>query len=145
MTDSDKTILLVDDDIEDIELTVMALEEANMTTKIVVAHSGQGALDYLFGTGKYTGRDASLLPQVVLLDLKMPKMDGLDVLRRIRSNPQTRRLPVVILTTSDEESDMIASYDNHANSYIRKPVGFEEFASAVRQVGLYWQELNENE
>ncbi len=143
MIHEDKVILLVEDNVEDVELTIMALEEANVGNRIVVTRDGEAALDYLYGTGPYAGRDSSILPQVVLLDLKMPKVDGLDVLRRIRSDERTSRLPVVILTTSDEQSDKIASYEHHANSYIRKPVGFDQFAEAVRQVGAYWLVLNE--
>jgi two-component system, response regulator len=143
MMDADKVILLVEDDAEDVELTLLALAEANVGNQVVVAPDGQTALDYLFGTGVYVGRDLSIQPQVVLLDLKMPKVDGLAVLRRIRRDDRTRHLPVVVLTTSDEERDKVASYDNHANSFIRKPVDFEQFAEAVRQVGAYWLILNQ--
>jgi two-component system, response regulator len=143
MIHDDKVILLVDDSADDIELTVMALEEANVVNRIVVARDGVEALEYLYGTGTYEGRDISDQPQVILLDLKMPRMDGLEVLRRLRADDRTKRLPIVILTSSDEESDRIASYEEHVNSYIRKPVDFERFIEAVRQVGAYWLVLNE--
>jgi two-component system, response regulator len=140
---NDKIILLVEDNPSDIGLTKRALEKHRITNQLVVAENGQEALDYLFGTGAHAGRDVTDLPTVVLLDLKMPKLNGLEVLRRIRDNPRTKRLPVVILTTSKDEQDILNSYDLGANSYIRKPVDFHQFAEALRQLGLYWLVLNE--
>jgi CheY-like chemotaxis protein len=124
-------------------LTKRALANANIANKLVVAEDGQEALDYLFGTGHYAGRDAAPLLAVVLLDLKLPKVDGLDILRRIRANERTKRLPVVILTSSQEEQDIAAGYDLGANSYIQKPVDFLKFAEAIKTLGLYWLVLNE--
>ena len=138
-----KTILLVEDNPSDIDLTKRALANANIANKLVVAEDGQEALDYLFGTGHYAGRDAAPLLALVLLDLKLPKVDGLDVLRRIRADERTKRLPVVILTSSQEEQDIAAGYDLGANSYIRKPVDFSQFAEAIKSMGLYWLVLNE--
>ncbi|NJN95097.1 MAG: response regulator [Anaerolineales bacterium] len=138
-----KIILLVEDNPSDIGLTQRALAKSNIANKLMVAEDGQEALDYLFGTGNYTGRDPANLPALILLDLKLPKVDGLEVLRQIRADPRTRRQPVVILTTSKEEQDMAASYDLGVNSYIRKPVDFTQFALAVHQLGLYWLVLNE--
>ena len=140
---SQKTILLVEDNADDEELTIRALKKNNVTNNLVVARDGVEALDFLFGTGAYTGRDTALLPGLVLLDLKLPKIDGLEVLRRIRADPRTRRMPVTVLTSSREEQDLIKSYDLGANSYIRKPVQFDQFTEAVRQLGLYWLILNE--
>ena len=139
----DKTILLIEDNPSDIELTQRALEKGHILNKLVVASDGQEALDYLFGTGAYAGRDASDFPALTLLDLKLPKVSGLDVLRRIRTEALTRRMPVVILTSSREEQDVAASYDLGVNSYIRKPVDFEHFVQSVAQLGLYWLVLNE--
>ena len=138
-----KTILLVEDNPDDVKLTLKALEKSRITNEVKVAWDGIEALDYLFGTGTFTGRDMNLMPQVILLDLKMPKMDGIEVLRRIRSDERTQLLPVVILTTSNEDKDRIESYRLGANSYIRKPVDFNQFAEAVQQLGLYWLVLNE--
>ena len=138
-----KTILLVEDNPSDIDLTKRALANANIANELIVAEDGQEALDYLFGTGHYAGRDAAPLLAVVLLDLKLPKVDGLDILRRIRANRRTKRLPVVILTSSQEEQDIAAGYDLGANSYIRKPVDFSQFAEAIKSMGLYWLVLNE--
>jgi len=140
----DKTILLIEDNPSDIELTQRALEKGHILNKLVVASDGQEALDYLFGTGAYAGRDASDFPALTLLDLKLPKVSGLDVLRRIRTETSTRRMPVVILTSSREEQDMAASYDLGVNSYIRKPVDFGHFVQSVAQLGLYWLVLNED-
>ncbi|MDO9532398.1 MAG: response regulator [Deltaproteobacteria bacterium] len=139
----DKIILLVEDNPSDIGLTKRALKKHRITNELVVAENGQEALDFLFGAGAHAGRNVTDLPTVVLLDLKLPKLSGLEVLRRIRDNPRTRRLPVVILTTSKDEHDIITSYDLGANSYIRKPVDFHQFAEALRQLGLYWLVLNE--
>jgi len=138
-----KIILLVEDNPDDEALTRRALAQHRITNELVVVHDGVEALDYLFGTGAYAGRDPSGMPQVVLLDLKLPKLDGLEVLRRLRADPRTRLLPVVILTSSNEEQDRIDSYGLGANSYVRKPVDFGQFAEAVRQLGLYWLVLNE--
>ena len=138
-----KSILLVEDNPDDVELTMRALAKSHVANSVDLAVDGVEALDYLFCTGKFTGRDPCLLPQVILLDLKMPRMDGLEVLRRIRADEKTRLLPVVILTTSSEERDKVESYKLGANSYIRKPVDFAQFAESVRQLGLYWLVLNE--
>lgn len=138
-----KPILLIEDNQQDELLTLRALRKNNVRNEVVVCRDGAEALDYFFGAGAFAGRDLSVQPQVVLLDLKLPKVDGLEVLRRIRQDPRTRRLPVVILTTSTEEQDIGAGYDLGANSYVRKPVDFNEFAEAVRNLGLYWLLLNE--
>src|SRR5271154_3490708 len=140
---SDKTILLVEDNADDEELTVRALKKSNLANNLSIARDGVEALDYLFGTGAHAGRDTSVLPGLVMLDLKLPKIDGLEVLRRLRADERTRRLPVVVLTSSKEEQDLITSYNLGANSYIRKPVDFNQFTDAVRQLGLYWLMLNE--
>jgi two-component system, response regulator len=136
-------ILLVEDNPDDEALTLRALKKNNIRNEVVVAHDGVEALDFLFGTGLYAGRDLSVLPQVILLDLKLPKIDGLGVLQRVRAEKQTQLLPVVILTSSIEDQDRINGYGLGANSYIRKPVDFGEFVEAVRQLGLYWLVLNE--
>ncbi|HHH13995.1 MAG TPA: response regulator [Thiolapillus brandeum] len=138
-----KVLLLVEDNPDDEMLTIRALKKHNLANEIVVARDGQEALDYLFGEGEYEARDEEELPQVILLDLKLPKVDGLQVLERIRANPRTRAVPVVVLTSSNEEQDIIRSYDLGANSYVRKPVDFEQFVEAARQLGLYWLVLNE--
>lgn len=140
---SSKIILLVEDNPSDIALTKRALEKAHIANQLMVAEDGQEALDFLFGTGAHQGRDISQQPTLTLLDLKLPKIPGLQVLRRIRSEPATRRLAVVILTSSNEEQDIAAGYDLGINSYIRKPVDFAQFAQAVEQLGLYWLLLNE--
>jgi two-component system response regulator len=137
-----KIILLVEDNPDDEALTMRALKKSNILNDVVVARDGAEALDYLFGTGAYAGRDTRLQPQIVLLDLKLPKVDGLEVLKRVRADARTRLQPVVILTTSNEERDVISSYQLGANSYIRKPVDFEQFMDAVRQLGLFWLVLN---
>jgi two-component system, response regulator len=140
----DTIILLVEDNPDDEALTIRALEKNKITNDVFVAHDGAEALDYLFGRGTHQGRDTAVLPQLVLLDLKLPKVDGLDVLQAIRADPRTKRLPVVILTSSKEERDLLDGYERGANSYVRKPVDFTEFADAVRQLGLYWLVLNES-
>ena len=139
----EKIILLVEDNPNDVTLTERALQKSHILNKLIVAKDGVEALDYLFGTGKWAGRDLDNIPQVILLDLKLPKIDGLEVLRRIRTNERTKLLPVVILTSSKEERDLINGYAMGANSYIRKPVNFNQFAEAIRQLGLYWLILNE--
>jgi two-component system response regulator len=139
----DKIILLVEDNADDEKLTLRALKKNNISNEVVVARDGAEALDYLFGTGTHSGRDTSLMPQVVLLDLKLPKIDGLEVLRQMRGNARTKLLPVVILTSSNEEQDRLSGYGFGANSYVRKPVDFNQFMEAVRQLGLYWLVLNE--
>ena len=137
------TILLVEDNPDDVELTRRAFRKNKLLNELVVASDGPAALDYLFGTGEHAGRDLSVAPAVVLLDLKLPKIDGLEVLRRLRAAPRTRLLPVVVLTTSREEQDLIKSYSLGANSYIVKPVDFDKFIEAVGKLGLYWLLLNE--
>jgi CheY-like chemotaxis protein len=139
----EKHILLVEDDPDDVKLTLKALQKSRVANTVEVVWDGVEAIDYLFATGKFAGRDRSVKPQLILLDLKMPKMDGLEVLRRIRSDERTKLLPVVILTTSTEDRDRIESYKLGANSYIRKPVDFQQFADAVEHLGLYWLVLNE--
>ena len=136
-------ILLVEDNADDEALTLRALNKNNIRNEIIVVHDGVEALDYLFGEGVYAGRNTNSLPDVILLDLKLPKLDGLDVLRRIRADERTRLLPVVILTSSIEDQDRINGYGRGANSYVRKPVDFNEFLEAVRQLGLYWLILNQ--
>lgn len=138
-----KIILLVEDNPDDEFLTRRALKKNNIGNEVVVAHDGTEALDYLFGTGAHEGRDLSVMPQVILLDLKLPKVDGLEVLRRLRADERTSLLPVVILTSSKEQQDLVDGYGYGANSYIRKPVDFAQFVEAVRQLGLYWLVLNE--
>ena len=138
-----KVILLVEDSPRDEALTLRALKKSNIVNEVVVARDGVEALEYVFGTGAHEDRDLSLMPQLVLLDLKLPKIDGLEVLRRLRADTRTRRLPVVVFTSSSEEEDMIGSYSLGANSYIRKPVEFEQFLEATKQLGMYWLVLNE--
>ena len=144
MTNKDQVILLVEDHPDDEELTMRALAKNNIMNEVVVARDGVQALEYLFGTGAYAGRDMSVMPQIILLDLKLPKIDGLEVLRRLRADERTKFLPVVILTSSKEEQDVMKSYQLGANSYVRKPVDFQEFTKAVQQLGLYWLILNES-
>jgi two-component system response regulator len=139
----DKTILLVEDNPDDEELTLIAFRQNNIMNKVIVARDGAEALDYLFFTGPHAGRDPSVMPSIILLDLKLPKVDGLEVLRRVRGDPRTRRLPVIILTSSKEEQDLITSYDLGCNSYVRKAVDFSHFVEAARQLALYWLLLNE--
>lgn len=138
-----KTILLVEDNPDDEQLTLRALRKNNITNTITVARDGVDAIDYLFGTGAHAGRDSSVQPEVVLLDLKLPKLDGFEVLKAIRGDDRTRHLPVVILTSSREQEDLIKGYGLGANSFVRKPVQFERFLEAVHQLGLYWLVLNE--
>ncbi len=136
-------ILLVEDNPDDEALTLRALQKNNIKNEVVVMRDGAEALDYFFATGPYAGRDVSVMPQVVLLDLKLPKVDGLEVLRRLRADTRTKLVPVVILTSSNEEKDLIDGYGFGANSYVRKPVDFVQFTEAVRQLGLYWLLLNQ--
>jgi CheY-like chemotaxis protein len=138
-----KVILLVEDNPDDVDLTLRALKKGNILNEVVVARDGIEALDYLFGTGAYAGRDLTSMPTVILLDLKLPKIDGLEVLQRLRADERTKFLPVVILTSSKEEQDLVNGYKLGANSYIRKPVDFLQFTEAVRQLKLYWLLLNE--
>ncbi|HAJ57462.1 MAG TPA: two-component system response regulator [Candidatus Omnitrophica bacterium] len=138
-----RNILLVEDNLDDVELTLRAFKKNNIANEIIVVNDGVCALDYLFGQGKYKGRNIEDIPQVILLDLKLPKLDGHEVLRRIRADELTRLLPVVIMTSSKEEQDLIESYKNGANSYVRKPVDFNQFVDAVKQLGFYWLLLNE--
>ncbi len=140
---TEKAILLVEDNPDDEELTLQALRENHILNEVAVVRDGVEALDYLLAGGPYAGRDPSRLPTVILLDLKLPKLSGLEVLQRLRANPRTMFIPVVVLTSSSEEEDILASYRLGANSYVRKPVAFEKFADAVRQLGLYWLLLNE--
>ncbi|MHB8106309.1 MAG: response regulator [Candidatus Cryosericum sp.] len=140
---SEKVILLVEDNPDDVALTLRAFQKNNIANRVVVAADGEEALDYLTGHGKYAGRALSDMPQVVLLDLNLPKVGGLEVLRAMRADPRTRTLPVVVLTSSTEEPNVVTSYQLGANSYIHKPVDFDQFVEAVRQLGLYWLVLNQ--
>jgi two-component system, response regulator len=143
LTMNEKVILLVEDNPDDAALMLRALKKQNIPNEVVLAADGVEALDYLFGTGSHEGRDAGMPPGLVLLDLKLPKVDGLEVLRRMRADPRTRFVPVVILTSSREEQDVLNGYTAGANSYIRKPVDFTEFTDVVRNLGFYWLALNE--
>ena len=138
-----KRILLVEDNASDEKLTVLALKKCEVDNQVVVARDGAEALDYLFATGAHAGRDPSSLPTMVLLDLKLPKIDGLEVLRRIRANPLTQRLPVVILTSSKQDEDVSEGYASGANAYVRKPVDYAEFVKAAKTLGVFWLLLNE--
>ena len=140
---AEKTILLVEDNPDDEELTLRALRQAKVANEVIVARDGIEALDYLFGKGKFEGRDPAQWPAVVLLDLKLPKLNGLEVLQRMRADPLTKLIPVVILTSSSEDEDKLKSYASGANSYVRKPVEFSSFANAVAQLGVYWLLLNQ--
>ncbi len=142
-TNRNKVILLADDNPDDVTMTVRALKKSNILNEVIVARDGFEALEYLFGTGKYSGRDTGIQPQVILLDLNMPRMGGIDVLRQIRADERTKLLPVVVLTTSTEEKDRIESYRLGTNSYVRKPVDFDQFSQAIHQLGLYWLLLND--
>jgi two-component system response regulator len=140
---SDRVILLVEDNAHDEALTLRALQKNHIPNRVVVARDGKEALEYLFGEGAYAGRDPDAMPELILLDLKLPKMGGLEVLQHIRRDPRTRLLPVVILTSSKQENDLVAGYGSGANSYVRKPVDFNEFLEAVRQLGVYWLTINQ--
>ena len=137
------TILLVEDNVDDEVLTLRALQANDIEEKVFVAHDGMEALDFLFCTNAYADRDPHNMPQLILLDIKLPKIDGLEVLRRLRADPRTRLIPVVMLTSSKEEQDLIESYKNRANSYLRKPVDYTQFVEYIGNLGLYWLELNE--
>ena len=137
-------ILVVEDNEDDLELTLRAFAKNHILNEIIIARDGVEALEYLLGTGAHEGRDLHEMPEVVLLDLKMPRMDGIETLKRIRANEHTKLLPVVVLTSSDEEKDMIESYECGVNSYIRKPVDFDQFVDAVQQLSLYWVVLNQH-
>jgi two-component system response regulator len=136
------SILLVEDNNDDIELTLLAFDKARITNPVVVARDGVEALEYVFGEGSHAGRDTREQPIVVLLDLKLPRVGGLEVLERMRRDERTKYIPIVILTTSTEQDDMVKAGDLHANSYVRKPVDFDTFVEAARQLGLYWTVLN---
>ena len=138
-----KIILLVEDKPDDVDLTIRALQRNNIANEVVVARDGVEALDFLFGTGSYAGRDTASMPELILLDLKLPKIDGIEVLRKLRADERTKLLPVVILASSREEQDVINGYTFGANSYNRKPVDFDQFLNAVKQLGLYWLVFNE--
>jgi two-component system, response regulator len=138
-----KTILLVEDNRDDEELTLRAFRKSKVLNEVVVVRDGAEALDYLFATGSYAQRDPKAIPAVILLDLKLPKLGGLEVLRRLRAEERTRRIPVVVLTSSNEEKDILSSYDLGANSFVRKPVDFAQFMDAAQQLGLYWLVMNE--
>jgi two-component system response regulator len=142
MIRNDHIILLVEDNADEAELTLRAFKKSNIPNELVVVGDGEEALDYLFATGAYAGRDRTVKPHLVLLDLKLPRITGLEVLRRIRADPKTKLFPVIILTTSSEEADVIGGYELGANSYVRKPVNFEQFTDAALQLGLYWLGLN---
>ena len=137
-----QTILLVEDNPRDEKLALRAFAQNNIINQVIVAHDGVEAMDYLLGTGAYAGRDVHDMPQVMLLDLKLPKLDGLEVLRRVRADERLRYLPVVVLTSSDEQRDLVETYTLGVNSYVQKPVDFKQFADAVKQLGLYWLVLN---
>ena len=139
---NEKKILLVEDNPDDEELALLAFRKCRISNEVVIARDGEEALDYLFGTGMYVGRDVSYQPQVILLDLKLPKMGGLEVLQRLRADTRTQSIPVVVLTSSSEEKDILASYHLGVNSYVRKPVEFHHFADAVQQLSQYWLVLN---
>jgi CheY-like chemotaxis protein len=143
MSEGPVEILLVEDNPDDIELTTRTLEKHNIVNRIQVVRDGAEALDFIFCTGAYASRSAEDTPRLLLLDLKMPKVDGLEVLRRVKSDPRTRTIPVVVLTSSKEERDIVESYRLGVNSYVSKPVDFEQFSDAVRQLGLYWMLFNQ--
>jgi len=143
MIENSIEILLVEDNPNDVELTLHALKKNNLTNRVYVVRDGAEALEYLFSSGAYAGRDLNQTPKVILLDLKLPKVDGMEVLRRVKADASTRSIPVVVLTSSREERDIVESYQLGVNSYIAKPVDFEQFTEAVRQLGLYWLLLNQ--
>ena len=139
----EKTIMLVEDNANDEELTLRALRKSNIANEVFVARDGQEAVDFLFSTGRHAGREPARMPAVILLDLKLPKLNGIDVLQRIRADARTRLIPVVVLTSSSEDEDMLRSYQSGANSYVRKPIEFSAFANAVTQLGMYWMLINQ--
>ena len=139
----EKPILLVEDNSTDEEFTLRALRKANLANEVIVARDGSEAIEFLFCSGRYAGRDPAQMPAVVMLDLKLPKLSGFDVLKRMRADPRTKAIPVVVLTSSSEDEDMLRSYELGANSYVRKPVDFSAFAAAVGQLGIYWVLLNQ--
>jgi len=143
MTEKSVEILLVEDNAEDVELTLRALRKENLANSIQVAHDGEEALEFIFCSGNYSGRCSESPPKLVLLDLKLPKVDGMQVLKRLKSDARTRNIPVVILTSSKEERDLVQSYGNGANSYIQKPVDFDQFRETVKKVGYYWVLINQ--
>ena len=140
---NNKVVLLVEDSADDVELTLRSFNKHKIANKVVVARNGQEALDYLEGKGAYSNRNVGDLPVLILLDLKMPRMDGFEVLKRIRTSPLTKYIPVVVLSTSTQMTDKMKSYDNGANSYVRKPVDFDQFAESIRQLGIYWLMVND--
>jgi CheY-like chemotaxis protein len=140
---AERMIMVVEDNPDDEELTLRALKQSKIANEIIVTRDGSEALEFVFGEGQYAGRDLSRMPTVILLDLKLPKLNGLDVLQRLRADPRTKLIPVVVLTSSSEDEDMLKSYRLGANSYVRKPVEFSAFANAVSQLGLYWMLLNQ--
>ena len=142
METSEIEILLVEDSMDDAEMTIRSLRKYNLANKLIHVKDGEAALDFLFGTGKFIGRNVNLKPRLILLDLKMPKVDGMEVLRRVKSNEATKKIPVVILTSSKEDPDVSKCYELGANGYIVKPVGFESFMKAVSELGMYWMLLN---
>lgn len=142
MDTKEKVILLVEDNSDDVALTLRAFRKNNILNQVVIARDGEEALDYLFGRGSHSGRDLRQQPHLVLLDLKLPKLDGLAVLESLRADPRTRLLPVVVLTTSNEDRDILASYQLGANGFVRKPIDFEQFLEVVRQIGVFWLTLN---
>jgi two-component system response regulator len=139
----EKLILLVEDNPDDEDLTVRSLRKSGVANEIAIARDGSEAVEFLFCQGRHAGRNPEIMPAVVLLDLKLPKLSGIDVLKRMRSDPKTQYIPVVVLTSSSEDEDMVRSYESGANSYVRKPVNFDSFVQAVSQLGLYWMLLNE--
>lgn len=141
---NNKTILLVEDNPDDVDLTLRALKKHNIMNEVIIVNDGVQALDYLFGAGDYASRDTNVFPEVILLDLKLPKINGLEVLQRLRADNRTRFLPVVVLTSSNEERDLVDSYRLGANSYVQKPVNFSQFTEAIRQLGMYWLLLNKS-
>lgn len=142
MATAEVEILIVEDNSHDLEMTLRALRKHNFANKVVSARDGQEALDYIFGEGKWAGRDVKVTPAVVFLDLKLPKVDGIEVLRRVKADPRTRHTPVVVVTSSAEERDRVASYDLGANSYVTKPIDFENFLKTIAEVGFYWLAVN---